>query len=166
MLHRRCSISIENDDEYALAIVFFSCYAKDHVEFRRYVLGQNLASLVSRLQMRTDANVERLCYAIHCLSRQAWIIPEMLQTGLCKVLLQALDLSYKQSAQANKTKYFIIGTIYNIVLKWEELGRRAIHDVLTSHHTDILLSLQDKSWTCGWMTELVQEWVPKILQKT
>lgn len=85
----RVSRGVEDDDEHALAIAFFSVYADDHTEFRRYVLGQ-LASLVSRLQMHDDAN-ERLCYAICYVSRRIWAIQTLLQTDTSNTLLRVLE---------------------------------------------------------------------------
>jgi hypothetical protein len=81
---------IEDVDELALAMTFFSVYAKSHSEFRQYVLGQNLISLVSHLWIPTDA-YERLCYALCNISRSTWAIPALLQTDLCNAVLQALE---------------------------------------------------------------------------
>jgi len=81
---------IEDVDELALAMTFFYVYAKGHPEFRQYILGQNLISLVSHLWMPIDA-YERICYALCNISRSTWAIPALLQTDLCNAVLQVLE---------------------------------------------------------------------------
>jgi len=69
-------------------------------------------------------------------------------------------------SQTNKTKYFIIEIIYNLVLEGGKSGRSAVGDALTPCHRDILCSLQVVPWPFDWMEKLVQQWILKILEGT
>jgi hypothetical protein len=92
---------IEDPDEHAWALVFYIQFAKDHIQFRRFVQGRSMMSLLSHPQVFTTTcrkcepvaldSIYSSCYALTVASRMSWMVPALLETDLCNLLFRILE---------------------------------------------------------------------------
>lgn len=95
------SSGIEDHDEHATAVLFFTKFAQDHPAFRRYLLEPNgLPLLVERFKIASTslpvgingcpAYAESSTWALHCASGFKWAIPTVCRLDICPYLIQSL----------------------------------------------------------------------------
>lgn len=87
---------IANDAELGAAFRFWSIYAEDHAEFRKYVIG-SVQHVVLRLR-RFDHTIQNqewrgiswLCIGLSCAASNEWANPTLLDMDLCRPLFHIL----------------------------------------------------------------------------
>jgi len=71
--------------------MFYIYYANEHVEFRRYVLGDSITRLHKVTAVHMHDDLDWSYYTLTIASRMPWMIPALLEIDLCDLSFRILE---------------------------------------------------------------------------